>query len=602
MQFPKAPAAALLLALAGALATTTPAAAQDFEQAMQRLTERVAEAFSIRNLGRLSDADLYIRPPFDDASRVVCPPLSRRLARAIRSELPRAFNAKNLSRARLVQDPGMGEGRFMLNVTWRALFDDASLEIAVELGDLNGEQVATMGGHAMTIPMTELRETERQCLAELDVINRVATADTTLFVHRSADVFSTEIAMIKAGEKYRLLGRMPYTDGDWAVVKLLDGAPDDPFAETVGFASVPPTKFEREAEAARLAAEEARRREAEEAAARKAADEAAAEAAREAAEAARARAEEARRKAEEEAARQHELVQKELARLKAERERLEREAERLAAERRKKEEEEAARRAEAERLEREAERRRAEAEAAAARKLEAAQAEARRKQEEEERRRLAQGKDGGEIGGGGQDGGGHAGELGDFVSKDGGGAVEEYSAGYGEDDGGEFSDLHGKPKSGQGGGRFGEEDEIELGKGGGGGAGQSGQGGGTQLAMRQPAENLVGAWQCTGREAEETGTELQLAFRLEFKAGGGYNFGGNAVRRNPFDNSQMGSFMFGEYGLFQVKGWQVDMQPLGGLPQVSRFPYSVTITRSSQDSITAVNPDTGGEMTCERSN
>ncbi len=337
------------LAIGGLVPGAGEAQAQAFDEAVGRLALEVAEALSIRSLGRVSAADVYVRPPFDDASRVVCPPLSRRLARALRSELPRAFDIKKLGRARLVQEPATGDGRFMLNVTWRALHDEETLEIAFELGDLSGDQVATMGGHSELVPMSELRDSERQCLAELDVINRVATAETELFVHRSADVFSAEIAMIRAGEKFRLLGRMPYTDGDWAVVKLLDGAADDPFAETVGFASVPPTRAEREAIAARKAEEEAR--------ARRAAEERA-----QAEEAARAEAE-ARRAAEERRA----AAAAELERLRAERERLEADAER-----RRREAE--ARRAEEERQARETERREAEARRAAERQRQAEEA------------------------------------------------------------------------------------------------------------------------------------------------------------------------------------------------------------------------------------
>lgn len=250
------------LLLAGWIAgLAPPAAAQEsFRTAMEFLSLEVAEALSIRSLGRARPADVYVRPPFDEVNQVVCPPLSRRLARDLRSELPRAFSIKKLPQARLVQDAAMGEGRYMLNVTWRALFDDEAVEIAVELADLTGDTVTTMGGAPVVIPMGELRGPERECLAELDVINREEEAETTLFVHRSADVFSEEIGVIRAGERFRLLGRMPYTDGDWAVVKLLGPETDDPLTETVGFASVPPTEGERRAIAARKAAEEARRK------------------------------------------------------------------------------------------------------------------------------------------------------------------------------------------------------------------------------------------------------------------------------------------------------------------------------------------------------
>ena len=230
-------AAGIAAALLGATAPAT-AAAQDLRDGVARLSERIAEAFSIRNLGRDSVVDVYVRPPFDEISRVVCAPLSRRLGRAFRAELPRAFSAKNLAEARVVQRQGTGAGQYTLNVTWRPTGEER-VELAFELGDLSRERISTLDGGAVEIDAESLRRGERECLARIDVINRVETAEAAIYVHRSADVFSAEIGVIEAGQRYRLLGRMPYTDGDWAVVKLLEGAPDDPFAETVGFATIP---------------------------------------------------------------------------------------------------------------------------------------------------------------------------------------------------------------------------------------------------------------------------------------------------------------------------------------------------------------------------
>ncbi len=369
-----------------------PAAAQEsFRTAMEFLALEVAEALSIRSLGRASPADVYVRPPFDEVNQVVCPPLSRRLARDLRSELPRAFSIKKLPQARLVQDAAMGEGRYMLNVTWRALFDDEAVEIAVELADLTGTSVTTMGGAPVVIPMGELRGPERECLAELDVINREEEAETTLFVHRSADVFSEEIGVIRAGERFRLLGRMPYTDGDWAVVKLLGPETDDPLTETVGFASVPPTEGERRAIAARKAAEEARRKAEEAEAARRAEEAAERERLKQEAEAAR-RAEEARKRAEEEARKRAEEAARaaEEARKRAEEEarrKAEEEARRRAEEEARRKAEEEARRAEEARRQAEAEARRRAEEIRREREEEARRAEEERRRAEEARRR-----------------------------------------------------------------------------------------------------------------------------------------------------------------------------------------------------------------------
>ncbi|MGF1446486.1 MAG: hypothetical protein ACFBRM_09835 [Pikeienuella sp.] len=334
----------LLVALAWA-ALPSAAHAADFDEAVERLTLEVAEALSIRSLGRDAAADLYVRPPFDDVSRVVCPPLSRRLARALRADLPRAFDVKKLPRARLVQDQNTGPGNFMLIVTWRAMHDDETLEISFELGDLETAQVATMGGYSVHVQMSDLRESERQCLAKIDVINKVVVAETTLFVHRAADVFSKELAMIEPGQRFRLLGRMPYTDGDWAVVKPLEGAVNDPFNEVVGFATLPPTQDERDARAEReRIAEEKRKREAE-AAERRAKEEAerirreeeARRAEEEAREKARRQAEDEARQAEEQLRRletERRRLAEEAARAKAERERLEKESQRADEERR----------------------------------------------------------------------------------------------------------------------------------------------------------------------------------------------------------------------------------------------------------------------------
>ncbi len=257
-QAARAAATAVLIAFAG-----PEARAQSFDDDIGILAEQVAEAFSIRNLGREETVDLFVRTPFDDVYRVVCAPLSRRLARVFRARLPEAMASKNVGRVRVVQRQGMGDGQFTLNVSWRDIGAER-LEIAFEIGDLSGDQVATVDGGSVEMAKTDLREDERDCLADLRVVNRVVEAEELLFVHRSANVFSDEIAQIEAGQRFRLLGRMPYTDGNWAVVRPMD-APDDPFAETVGFAIVPktPQEIAREAEAkaaeARAAEEKARR-------------------------------------------------------------------------------------------------------------------------------------------------------------------------------------------------------------------------------------------------------------------------------------------------------------------------------------------------------
>ncbi|MEM1345559.1 MAG: hypothetical protein AAGI34_13390 [Pseudomonadota bacterium] len=334
-----------LLALTLALLATQ-AEAESFSRQIERLSLEVAER--LRNAGFSPDnpAAVYVRPPFDDVYRVVCPPLSRRLSREMRAALPDAFLLKQLNGTRTVVRQRLGSGQTILNLTWRRAGEER-VEFAFQLGDLSTEAIADLGGGRAGVALSELSGPERDCLARIQVINRVETAEETLYIHRSADVFSAEIGVIEMGARYRLLGRMPYTNGDWAVVKPLDGAPDDPFAETVGFASVPPTPSERQAseaearaaEEARLAQERAaaeaeterlraeeRRREAErrlEAAKRReAARQAEAEGAR-AAEAQRAREAEAERarkarQAEEEAARRAE-IQREAERLAARR-------------------------------------------------------------------------------------------------------------------------------------------------------------------------------------------------------------------------------------------------------------------------------------------
>ncbi|MGF1502912.1 MAG: hypothetical protein ACFBSD_13960, partial [Paracoccaceae bacterium] len=248
------PAVAAVAMLMGTCLFGPVASAQSFESTMQELADEIAEALSIRSVGRQQLAEVYVRPPFDDVYRVVCAPLSRRIGREFRTRLPQSFAAKLMSQAFVVQRPGKGEGQYTVNLSWRDLGGER-VELSVELGDLSDQdRVTTVHGNSGEFLRSELRPSEQECLAELDIINRVEVAEETLFIHRSANITSDEIGIIDKGDSFRLLGQMPYTDGNWAVVKMLDDAVrDDPFSETVGFTSITPTANDPKVLAAELA-------------------------------------------------------------------------------------------------------------------------------------------------------------------------------------------------------------------------------------------------------------------------------------------------------------------------------------------------------------
>ncbi len=230
-------AGALALAAALGLAPAAGAEPRALGPAAAAIASGVAEAMSVHGLGRAAPAALYVRPPFDGRHGVVCPALSRRLERAVRAALRPALDAKRLTRADVVRRQGTGAGQATLMLSWRA--GPKSVEIAWELGDFSTPAIADIGGAAVRLDLAALDSADRACLAPMQVLNRTRTAEETLYVHRAPDIFSQEIGVIEPGERFRLLGRMPYAEGEWAVVRLPDTTGLDRYAERIGFATVP---------------------------------------------------------------------------------------------------------------------------------------------------------------------------------------------------------------------------------------------------------------------------------------------------------------------------------------------------------------------------
>ncbi|GMG81442.1 hypothetical protein LNKW23_06550 [Paralimibaculum aggregatum] len=208
---------------------------------LDRFTARIAESLDANDIGRRDPAFIYLRAPFDGSNRVVCPPLSARLAEALRARLPAAFERAGRHGARLVQMQGSGPGQYVLVVNW--LTAGPYMVLSFRLGDLGTEQIAEIGSGALPVSPDGLGPEPRACLAPIRVVNRLLTAEAPLFLHRTPSIFSEEIGVIEAGTHFRLLGRVPWAEGDWAVVKPLDQR-DEPFGETLGFAMVPPTEAE----------------------------------------------------------------------------------------------------------------------------------------------------------------------------------------------------------------------------------------------------------------------------------------------------------------------------------------------------------------------
>ncbi len=204
---------------------------------MEEIAQGVAERLSLYGIGRDAPLRLYLRPPFDAQSRVVCPPLTRRLAREMRAVLPPALWARRITGESLVPIQGTGPGHATLMLSWAAR--PTSVELAWELGDFSDGAGGILGAGSNALDLATLSAAERACLAPMALINRWATATEPLPVHRAPDVFSQVIGEIPAGARYRLLGRMPWAEGAWAVVRLPSADGLDRFAERIGYATVP---------------------------------------------------------------------------------------------------------------------------------------------------------------------------------------------------------------------------------------------------------------------------------------------------------------------------------------------------------------------------
>lgn len=205
---------------------------------MEALADTIAEALDDEDIGRRAEANIFLQQPAGRTSRVPCPPLSRRLASDLSAALPDAFARHGRRQTRLVERQRTGPGQFLLLLTWSR--EGRELALSYRIGDLGSEQIATVASGSARLAIADLTPGEAACAAPLQEINELRTAETMLFVHREPSVHAQQIGTIPEGRTYRLLARMPYVPGGWALVQSLEGAAEaDPFADTLGFAAVP---------------------------------------------------------------------------------------------------------------------------------------------------------------------------------------------------------------------------------------------------------------------------------------------------------------------------------------------------------------------------
>ncbi|GMG85591.1 hypothetical protein LNKW23_48140 [Paralimibaculum aggregatum] len=210
------------------------ALADPLEEQLRDTIGRLATQMHIRDFGRDTPAQIFIRQPRDNSQGVVCTPLSSFIQRKFRNALIFGLNTNDLDRAAVVPRLSEGGTQLVVNLSWRRR-DDPSFDIAISIGQFVDGQDSEFFSSDLTAGVHELSDDERRCLFRLDVNPDWRVAEEPVIVYQSIENFQDMLGMITEGERFRVLGWIEGNE-DWALVRMFPKDPQEPGTENLGFA------------------------------------------------------------------------------------------------------------------------------------------------------------------------------------------------------------------------------------------------------------------------------------------------------------------------------------------------------------------------------